>query len=839
MSSSEPHHPNSNVPEVPAGPNSTKVPSGSQSSAKLTLTVSVQDSATEINVSDHLFRSVYRGYGDTAIELPPGIYGIRARAGYAIEKQTVVLRNDPKLVEFGPIHYASPIPLAHTQTFDQSHADIALAQSIETHLTAGNGGWFFLLVRSHLPRANGLSDTHPAAGLILRTPAGKVIADFAKSSAWLARDTICAACNVQLDPGIYVLGLDVKEGFRIDQTVVVSAGWQTQFFCLRRDYGFTRPTISVGDVTESDLPDQAPADRPRIWLADIAGASILMRRDCGFDPSDRRLRMVDLLRHALAVNALAMSREQLERVLSESSDDPLALIYATHLLRRGLVAKPRALPLLRKMLGDAHPDVAAIALMDNADTGGPGPGTEHRFTVPPMLRASWRLVVDATIRWPTLVPPDSLAAKVAIKLAGAGPWATWITLSQSFHEQDFIVTIAEYLKQRWFKFDPQGETKGNDPQVIAGTSRPASSDVTLLLPRIESLINDAQLVELVQSFGVPRAAIDQLIGRSEVLFNTLSEFRDAGVDRLTRWIARAILRGDWRPFEGPMSSEVAYEVSLLLDQQGTQFKKSFTKAVSQFVTDPIVQAVVGPSGLSADPVVVQTLIQLVGIFHIDGAIPWLTNLFERQEVRDNQTGPWALSEQILGAVARVSSKAALSWINERLGDVRDAATAYVSLLKANAERFRDQYFLKTARISKDKNDIEKVTGALLDYAPEKGRVAWMEKHINQLLNTDDTDPVALSLLSRLGKGDRVETAGLSVEAACIDVSEESVPVLRLKSLEESWARDELKAISMPIKIPQKKMHWVLDAVTSSSDGRSESDNMDNIYVAKLLELDYV
>jgi len=65
------------------------------------------------------------------------------------------------------------------------------------------------------------------------------------------------------------------------------------------------------------------------------------------------------------------------------------------------------------------PDV--IALLLEAD-----PGTDvPPVLVPPMLRASWRILLDHSAARRDLIPRDSFAARIAMRVVGAGAWMVW------------------------------------------------------------------------------------------------------------------------------------------------------------------------------------------------------------------------------------------------------------------------------------------------------------------------------------------------------------------------------------------------------------------------------
>jgi hypothetical protein len=74
---------------------------------------------------------------------------------------------------------------------------------------------------------------------------------------------------------------------------------------------------------------------------------------------------------------------------------------------------------LRTLLGDQrHPDVEALALAADMPT-------DYEFAMPPMLRRSWAVVVQASATRPQLTPPGSVANAIAMLITNQDPWLIW------------------------------------------------------------------------------------------------------------------------------------------------------------------------------------------------------------------------------------------------------------------------------------------------------------------------------------------------------------------------------------------------------------------------------
>jgi hypothetical protein len=75
---------------------------------------------------------------------------------------------------------------------------------------------------------------------------------------------------------------------------------------------------------------------------------------------------------------------------------------------------------LRQLIG-AHPDVTALTLLPELREL----ARDDTYTMPPMLRSSWALIVGASVERPELVPPGSYADRIAERTLGSGAWLRW------------------------------------------------------------------------------------------------------------------------------------------------------------------------------------------------------------------------------------------------------------------------------------------------------------------------------------------------------------------------------------------------------------------------------
>jgi hypothetical protein len=375
------------------------------------LTVRAEDIETELFVIDGGFRLLVRGIGSLDSQLEPGLYKLKCHCGGATQEQHVVLRDAPVSLYISRFAFASPVPLSGTSKTHEYQMDMAQRESRNIHCHAGQGSWIFVFARDWTSRTGQPTSTtrppiswNPATGLTLRDQLGSLVADLGALSVTDLSGDPCAGCNVEVDAGIYRLRLELPSGegaapTSLEQTIVASPGWQTQIFLLQRAYG----------VEPSD------------WRADLPGASILLSRGFGFDVLEPNSRQTELARLGITCQRKIVSQE-IREMLRWKLENPMLGILGMHLLLKNQESDTELLQTiiqnLRKLLGDPHPDVEALALRLE-QTG------SYVFQSPPMMRRSWSLVVNATAVRAELIPAGSLADEIWNRLWGGEMWLIW------------------------------------------------------------------------------------------------------------------------------------------------------------------------------------------------------------------------------------------------------------------------------------------------------------------------------------------------------------------------------------------------------------------------------
>jgi hypothetical protein len=373
---------------------------------KLNLEVKTADESAEVFIIDGRFTVVERGSGQqNTFSLTPGIYTVKVRAGFESRTENVVLLDRPETVEFERIHFPSSAPLSDTGKTHEYHISAAQRECQRVHVVAGSGSSIFVFVRDWTSQQSsddgGEPNRTPHRGLKLLDAQGVPVADFAEQSASNTTSDPWAACNVQVDPGIYRLSLELASGDSIEQTVVASSNWQTQVFLLQRNYG------------------EDAADR----RADLINASIQLSQE-GFNPHDPEKRLVEAAKLGLINTRQVLPEQTIQAILYGKFKNPMLGIFGAHLLLLGQQVKLDLLRIvvdnLRRLLGEnQHPDVEALALRLGAKE------TSYIFEHPPMLRRSWWQVVNATVDNEGLVPLNSMAFQCAGRIWGEEPWLQW------------------------------------------------------------------------------------------------------------------------------------------------------------------------------------------------------------------------------------------------------------------------------------------------------------------------------------------------------------------------------------------------------------------------------
>jgi hypothetical protein len=401
------------------------------------LSIQAEDWIAEIAVYDGNLNVVAKGWGSLNKELPSGLYRVRIRVGSATDEKLVALDKD-QAVNFGRVAFLSPIPLPDTEKTHEYHIDAAVAAAGRIAPYAlGTGSSIMVLAREWSAQGN-MSSGNPAEGLSLLDANENLLAEIGKDADLRQYGDASAGWRAEVNSGEYFLRLELGDA---DNTVLLrpiyaSPGHQLQIFCLVGDH-FVEEDLGVD---EAGSPVKR---RTTVRRADLTNAAIMISPTDTFDPNDRRVRLSELAGTALTQSRTGLSEALMQELMAEKFNNPMLGLFAAHLL---LNDKPADRALFRTvtdnllpMLGPDHPDLQVL-WWQRGDGKRIGDG---RLRVLPMLRASWNLAVDQSIKTPDVF---SLGA-FHDKLTRIIPSATWTMLMDNeWAASDDAVD--DYLKAR-------------------------------------------------------------------------------------------------------------------------------------------------------------------------------------------------------------------------------------------------------------------------------------------------------------------------------------------------------------------------------------------------------
>jgi hypothetical protein len=384
--------------------------SSSPDTSKRSLLINTGVPTAEIFVIDGENTVVARGVQSLQQELPVGIYKVRLRIGNTVADGLFELPAGEGTYtpnDLPAVPLSSPIPLdASANLSASSTASIAAAWSTTVHVPHGNGSGIFIFVD-----APGDSSPPIAADTVtLRTFQGAEIASLAQGVSGQG----CFGCSISLDPGGYILRVTRGDSPAIEQALYAVSGLQTQIF------------LPVLQSKQASIPDLS------------AGGMLMSPLLSGFRPDSQSFRWAEAARRTLASGRMGVTPAQqlrgmaavgpndpmIEGMLEGKFLSPMLGIYGGHLM--AAQNNPQyndviweVVTNLKKLVGDL-PDVTSLLLYLNDPEK-----ASLSYPFPPMLAASWGLIVQHSLELPSLVPAGSLSANIAGSLWGSGAWLEW------------------------------------------------------------------------------------------------------------------------------------------------------------------------------------------------------------------------------------------------------------------------------------------------------------------------------------------------------------------------------------------------------------------------------
>ena len=196
--------------------------------------------------------------------------------------------------------------------------------------------------------------------------------------------------------------------------VTVCPGWQTQILMAASRYR------------------RSSKGRIRAALrANLADAAVFMVKIGGDRTPEefmaKHLRLTDLARQGLAQGRNPMRPDELRDMLWAKYENPMLGIIGAHLMLR---ASEPDMDMLHEVVGNlerlvpGHPDALALRLAVNARRN-VEMAEAPVCAAPPMLSASWQIIVEQSIKWPNIAPPGSLAARIGFGNLLGSTWFVW------------------------------------------------------------------------------------------------------------------------------------------------------------------------------------------------------------------------------------------------------------------------------------------------------------------------------------------------------------------------------------------------------------------------------
>jgi hypothetical protein len=364
--------------------------SGSEGTGRLV----VHAQGASIDVTDAYLRPVSGGstHGELAIDVPAGAYRVNARISANETTETVVVRAGQTRELTIEVTFDAAAPVVGTATSDQSHG--LLAEEL-TALSSPAGPSRFVLVlrglreRSMAPLVEAPT-LHDSAGREVELPEPQAEAEGAANRV--------LGWSVALEPGGYRLSWPPGSGLAVEQSVWLSAGWQTVLFVPQGPQGPIPSASSMHLVAQGQRWEPGAADTLAVELA----YARMRGRPTRLTEAEWRSHL------ASPSPALALlTLHELLRSAPSARPDPARDALMVETAQR-----------LRRELGE-HPDVlAVVATLVPEDTSIFVPW-------PPMLCTSIELVLEADRTAPTVVPDGSFTEETSGQRFTSAPWMLW------------------------------------------------------------------------------------------------------------------------------------------------------------------------------------------------------------------------------------------------------------------------------------------------------------------------------------------------------------------------------------------------------------------------------
>ena len=132
----------------------------------------------------------------------------------------------------------------------------------------------------------------------------------------------------------------------------------------------------------------------------------------------------------------------------------------------------------------------------------PNRAAPTKVTEPPMLRASWDLIVEASCAMPGLIVPESPPAKIAEYVVSGRGWLVWQPPADA--QDTSRVDARLEVVRSYVQAQGQGRTPpGSAADMLASVeAAPAPAE-----------LDEASRTDLSRALGMPRATLDDMLKR--------------------------------------------------------------------------------------------------------------------------------------------------------------------------------------------------------------------------------------------------------------------------------------------------------------------------------------
>lgn len=389
------------------------------SSESATIEIRTQQNLFPVELLDHQFRRLHRGYGNLRVSVPPGIYMARCEiGGPAVERLVRVQPGQSLRIDFDDpatllLPSSAPVPGSVSRHEFYTEAASSLATRTPPHATFGSGARLVLFA-THLDFAQAPDFSQPApcvhwGDVTLRDIEGRVLAELPGDS---LRDDFDRASGraglcLDLNPGGYFLEWPTSspaDPHTSVQPLWLPEGWITCLFAGAVGANPT-PRQETVSVHMCRLGNEPPPYEPE---ADQVNAA------------------AELALASLRTGRRQLGNDQVQMLLHAKFSNPMLGLLGAHMLLQRSKPNQDLLGVvcwnLHALLGE-HPDVVALGLLMEARFGTRlGLPDVLAIEFPPMLRDGLLAVDRALWQKPESVGMSRAARLARLRILPQGPW---------------------------------------------------------------------------------------------------------------------------------------------------------------------------------------------------------------------------------------------------------------------------------------------------------------------------------------------------------------------------------------------------------------------------------